>query len=201
MFFRKNSAPSPGPVDFIVAGLGNPGKQYEGTRHNAGFAALEALANKLDVRVDRIRFKSYCGEARIGQTKTLLLMPQTFMNLSGEAVRDAMQFYKIPPERCLILFDDISLPVGTIRVRRKGSDGGQRGMRSIITLTGSDQFPRVKIGIGEKPHPDYDLAAWVLSHFSKEEAPLLLEAAHNAAEAACLIVRGQIDEAMNRFSK
>ncbi len=201
MFFRKNSAPAPGPVDFIVAGLGNPGKQYEGTRHNAGFAALEALADKLDVRVDRVRFKSYCGEARIGGTKVLLLMPQTFMNLSGEAVRDAMQFYKIPPERCLILFDDISLPVGTIRVRRKGSDGGQRGMRSIITLTGSDQFPRVKIGIGGKPHPDYDLAAWVLSHFSKEEAPLLLEAARNAAEAACLIVRGQTDEAMNRYSQ
>lgn len=200
MFFRKSSAAS-GPVDFIVAGLGNPGKQYEGTRHNAGFAALEALADKLDVRVDRVRFKSYCGEARIGGTKVLLLMPQTFMNLSGEAVRDAMQFYKIPPERCLILFDDISLPVGTIRVRRKGSDGGQRGMRSIITLTGSDQFPRVKIGIGGKPHPDYDLAAWVLSHFSKEEAPLLLEAARNAAEAACLIVRGQTDEAMNRYSK
>lgn len=200
MFFRKSSAAS-GPVDFIVAGLGNPGKQYEGTRHNAGFAALEALADKLDVRVDRVRFKSYCGEARIGGTKVLLLMPQTFMNLSGEAVRDAMQFYKIPPERCLILFDDISLPVGTIRVRRKGSDGGQRGMRSIITLTGSDQFPRVKIGIGGKPHPDYDLAAWVLSHFSKEEAPLLLEAARNAAEAACLIVRGQTDEAMNRYSQ
>ena len=200
MFFRKSSAAS-GPVDFLVAGLGNPGKQYEGTRHNAGFAALEALADKLDVRVDRVRFKSYCGEARIGGTKVLLLMPQTFMNLSGEAVRDAMQFYKIPPERCLILFDDISLPVGTIRVRRKGSDGGQRGMRSIITLTGSDQFPRVKIGIGGKPHPDYDLAAWVLSHFSKEEAPLLLEAARNAAEAACLIVRGQTDEAMNRYSK
>ncbi len=201
MFFRKSSAAVPGPVDFIIAGLGNPGKQYEGTRHNAGFAALEALADKLDVRVDRVRFKSYCGEARIGGTKVLLLMPQTFMNLSGEAVRDAMQFYKIPPERCLILFDDISLPVGTIRVRRKGSDGGQRGMRSIITLTGSDQFPRVKIGIGGKPHPDYDLAAWVLSHFSKEEAPLLLEAARNAAEAACLIVRGQTDEAMNRYSQ
>lgn len=201
MFFRKSSAAAPGPVDFIIVGLGNPGKQYEGTRHNAGFAALEALADKLDVRVDRVRFKSYCGEARIGGTKVLLLMPQTFMNLSGEAVRDAMQFYKIPPERCLILFDDISLPVGTIRVRLKGSDGGQRGMRSIITLTGSDQFPRVKIGIGGKPHPDYDLAAWVLSHFSKEEAPLLLEAAQNAAEAACLIVRGQTDEAMNRYSQ
>lgn len=201
MFFRKSKPMNPGPAEWLIAGLGNPGKQYEGTRHNAGFAALEALAEKLDIRVDRVRFKSFCGEARIGSKKVLLLMPQTFMNASGEAVRDAMQFYKLPPERCLILFDDISLPVGTIRVRRKGSDGGQKGMRSIITLTGSDQFPRVKIGIGQKPHPDYDLAAWVLSRFSRDEAPLMLEAAHSATEAACLIVEDRIDEAMNRYSK
>ena len=201
MFFRKSRPANPGPVEFLVAGLGNPGKQYEGTRHNAGFAALEALAEKLDVRVDRIRFKSFCGEGRIGDKKVLLLMPQTFMNASGEAVRDAMQFYKLPPERCLILFDDISLPVGAIRVRRKGSDGGQKGMRSIITLTGSDLFPRVKIGSGQKPHPDYDLAAWVLSHFSKDEAPRMLEAARSAAEAACLIVEDRIDDAMNRYSQ
>lgn len=200
MFFRKRTPPA-GPVEFLIAGLGNPGRQYEGTRHNAGFAALEALAGKLDVRVDRVRFRSLCGEGRVGDRKVLLLMPQTFMNLSGEAVRDAMQFYKLPPERCLILFDDISLPVGAIRVRRKGSDGGQKGMRSIIALTGSDQFPRVKLGIGAKPHPDYDLAAWVLSRFTREEAPKMLEAARSAAEAACLIAEGRIDEAMNRYSK
>lgn len=199
MFFRK---PKPaGPVDFLVAGLGNPGKQYEGTRHNAGFMGLEALAQDLGVRVDRIKFKSYCGEGTAGDKRVLLLMPQTFMNLSGEAVREAMQFYKLPPERCLILFDDISLPVGTIRVRRKGSDGGQRGMRSIIELTGSDQFPRIKLGIGAKPHPDYDLKDWVLSRFSKEDAAKMVDAAHNAAQAAQLIVQGKIDEAMNRFSK
>lgn len=202
MLFRKNkTAVNPGPVEFLIAGLGNPGKTYEGTRHNAGFAALEALAEKLDVRVDRVRFQSFCGEGRIGDRKVLLMMPQTFMNLSGEAVRDAMQFYKLPPERCLILFDDISLPVGVIRVRRKGSDGGQKGMRSIITLTGSDQFPRIKIGVGQKPHPDYDLAAWVLSRFTKDEAPRLLDAARHAAEAACLIAQDRIDEAMNRYSK
>lgn len=125
-----------GQWNFSSPGSETPGKTYEGTRHNAGFAALEALAEKLDVRVDRVRFQSFCGEGRIGDRKVLLMMPQTFMNLSGEAVRDAMQFYKLPPERCLILFDDISLPVGVIRVRRKGSDGGQKGMRSIITLTG-----------------------------------------------------------------
>ena len=202
MLFRKNKTTvNPGPVEFLIAGLGNPGKTYEGTRHNAGFAALEALAEKLDVRVDRVRFQSFCGEGRIGDRKVLLMMPQTFMNLSGEAVRDAMQFYKLPPERCLILCDDISLPVGVIRVRRKGSDGGQKGMRSIITLTGSDQFPRIKIGVGQKPHPDYDLAAWVLSRFTKDEASRLLDAARHAAEAACLIVQDRIDEAMNRYSK
>ena len=199
MFLRK--AKPAGPVDFLIAGLGNPGKQYEATRHNAGFMAVEALADKLGTRVNRVRFKSYCGETEIEGRRVLLLMPQTFMNNSGEAVREAMQFYKLPPERCLILFDDISLPVGIIRVRRKGSDGGQRGMRSIILLTGSDQFPRVKIGIGDKPHPDYDLASWVLSRFTKEEGPRIVEAAHSAAEAACLIVQGKIDEAMNRYSK
>ena len=176
------------------------GKRVRTRRKMMGLTQ-EALAEKLDVRVDRIRFKSFCGEGRIGDKKVLLLMPQTFMNASGEAVRDAMQFYKLPPERCLILFDDISLPVGAIRVRRKGSDGGQKGMRSIITLTGSDLFPRVKIGIGQKPHPDYDLAAWVLSHFSKDEAPRMLEAARSAAEAACLIVEDRIDDAMNRYSQ
>ena len=199
MLFRK--AMPAGPVEYIVAGLGNPGKEYEGSRHNAGFMGMEALADRLHVKIDRVKFKSYCGQADIGGRRTLLLMPQTFMNASGEAVRDAMQFYKLPPERCLILFDDISLPVGAIRVRRKGSDGGQKGMRSIIPLTGSDRFPRVKIGIGQKPHPDYDLAAWVLSHFSKDEAPRMLEAARSAAEAACLIVEDRIDDAMNRYSQ
>ena len=198
MFFKKQR--SAGPVDFIVAGLGNPGKQYEGTRHNAGFMALEALAERLGVPVTRERFKSYCGEAVIGEKRALLLMPQTFMNLSGEAVCEAMRFYKLPPERVLVMMDDISLPVGVIRLRRKGSDGGQKGMRSIITLSGSDQFPRIKLGVGAKPHPDYDLAAWVLSRFTKEEAPGMVQAAHHAAEAAELIVQGRMEEAMNRYS-
>ena len=198
MFFKKQR--SAGPVDFIVAGLGNPGKQYEGTRHNAGFMALEALAERLGVPVTRVRFKSYCGEAVIGEKRALLLMPQTFMNLSGEAVCEAMRFYKLPRERVLVMRDDISLPVGVIRLRRKGSDGGQKGMRSIITLSGSDQFPRIKLGVGAKPHPDYDLAAWVLSRFTKEEAPGMVQAAHHAAEAAELIVQGRMEEAMNRYS-
>ena len=198
MLFRKTK-PS-GPVAYMIVGLGNPGKKYEGTRHNAGFMGIEALAEKLQVRVDRNKFQSYYAQTKIGETGVLLLMPQTFMNLSGEAVRDAMQFYKLPPERVLILHDDISLPVGTIRIRRKGSDGGQKGMRSIIELTGSDQYPRIKIGVGAKPHPDYDLAAWVLSRFTKEEAPKMVEAVHQAAEAAAWIAQGRLDEAMNRFS-
>ena len=199
MLFRK---PAPtGAVDCIIVGLGNPGKKYEGTRHNAGFMVIETMADRLGVRVNRAKFKSLCGEAVIDGKKVLLMMPQTFMNNSGEAVREAMAFYKLPPERCLVLCDDITLPVGTIRIRRKGSDGGQRGVRSIITLCGSEQFPRIKIGVGQKPHPDYDLAAWVLSRFTESEKVPLREAVTHATDAAELIVQDNIEAAMNQFSK
>ena len=199
MFFKK---PKPtGPIDFIIVGLGNPGNKYAGTRHNAGFSAVEALAESAGVRINRVKFKSLCGEMTMGDKKLLLLMPQTFMNNSGEAVREAMSFYKLPPENCVIICDDVTLDVGTIRIRRKGSDGGQRGMRSIITLCGSEQFPRIKIGVGKKPHPEYDLAAWVLSTFNKDEATAVLKAAKDAADAALLIANGEIDKAMNNFSR
>lgn len=198
MFFKKKSS---SPIDWLVVGLGNPDKKYEGTRHNSGFAAIEALAEKLSVRVQKVKFRSLCGEAVIGDRRVLLMMPQTYMNNSGEAVREAMRFYKLPPERVLVMFDDISLVPGTIRVRRGGSAGGQKGMASIISLCGSDQFPRVKIGVGAKPHPDYDLAAWVLSRFTKEEAPLMVDACRRAADAACMIVGGDIDGAMNTYSR
>ncbi len=199
MLFRK---PAPlGAVDAIIVGLGNPGKKYEGTRHNAGFAVVEALAAEYGVKVDRVKFKSLCSQAVIGDKKVLLLMPQTFMNNSGEAVREAAAFYKLPPEKVLVVCDDISLPVGTIRLRRKGSDGGQRGLRSIITLCGSENFPRIKVGVGQKPHPDYDLAAWVLSKFTKDESVSLLAAVKNAVGAATMIVEDRMDEAMNRFSR
>ena len=199
MLFRKPAAL--GAVDFLIVGLGNPDKKYEGTRHNAGFMVLEALAEATGTRVNRVKFKSLCGEAVIGGKKCLLMMPQSYMNNSGEAVREARAFYKLPPERCLVVCDDVSLPVGIIRIRRKGSDGGQRGMRSIITLCGSDQFPRIKVGVGEKPHPDYDLAAWVLSKFTESEKAPLRDAVKHAAEAAELIADGDIDGAMNRYSK
>lgn len=199
MLFRKPKAT--GAVDFIIVGLGNPGRKYEGTRHNAGFMAVEALAETLGVRVNRARFKSLCGEAVIGESKVLLMMPQTLMNNSGEAVREALSFYKVPPERCLVICDDITLAVGVMRIRRKGSDGGQRGMRSIMTLCGSEVFPRIKIGVGKKPHPEYDLAAWVLSRFNEAEKAPLGEAVCHAAEAAVLIAQGQLDQAMNQYSK
>ena len=199
MFFRKTKPA--GPVDFLIAGLGNPGKKYEGTRHNAGFIALEALARKLDVRVNKSKYKSLIAEAAIGDKRVLLMMPQTLMNLSGEAVTEAMRFYKLKPEQVLVMLDDITLPVGVIRIRRKGSDGGQRGIRSIITLSGSEQFPRIKIGVGQKPRPDYDLAAWVLSRFTGEETEKIAAAADNAAEAAFRIVEGDLDGAMNTYSR
>lgn len=201
MFFRKKKPETGGLLDFLIVGLGNPGKKYEGTRHNAGFIALEALAERLDVRVNRVKFKSYVGEAVVEDRRVLLMMPQTFMNLSGEAVTEAMRFYKLPPEKVLVMLDDITQPVGALRLRRKGSDGGQRGMRSIITLSGSEQFPRIKIGVGAKPHPDYDLKDWVLSRFTGEDAVKMRDAAHRAADAACLIVQDRMDEAMNRFSR
>lgn len=196
-----NKFTRPGPIDFIIAGLGNPGKKYELTRHNAGFMALDALAENLSVKVDRMKYHALCGEAKIGDKRVLLMKPQTFMNLSGESVCEAMKFYKIPPENTLILFDDISLEPGTMRIRRKGSCGGQNGMRNIIDIAGSENFPRIKIGIGKKPHPDYDLADWVLSRFKSDEVKLLNEVFERSTAAAKLIVEGKTDEAMNKYSR
>ncbi|MBQ2780471.1 MAG: aminoacyl-tRNA hydrolase [Clostridia bacterium] len=199
MFFRKKE--TAGPIDFLIVGLGNPGKEYEKTRHNAGCLALETLARKVNATPNRLKFKGQCTEATVGGHRVLLLFPLTYMNNSGESVAEAMRFYKLKPEQLLVFSDDISLSVGTVRVRRKGSDGGQKGLRSIIQHIGSDAFPRVKIGVGQKPHPDYDLAAWVLSRFTAQELTLMEAAATQAAQAAELIVDGQIDEAMNRFSR
>lgn len=204
MQFLKNLFPSTrapaGPISFLIVGLGNPGAKYANTRHNAGFLALDALAEKMGARVDRLKFQALCGEAEVGGARTLLLKPQTFMNNSGQSVRDAMAFYKLPPERVLVLFDDISLAPGKLRIRKKGSDGGHNGIKNILYLTGSDAFPRVKIGVGAKPDPRWDLADWVLSSFSAQEQPLIEEAAANAAEACELIVKGEIDRAMNLYN-
>ena len=193
-------APSAGPVEWLIAGLGNPGREYETTRHNAGFRALDAVADFCGARVDRLKFKSLCGEAQLGGKRVLLLKPQTFMNSSGEALRDAASFYKIPPERMLVLYDDISLQPGKLRIRLKGSDGGHNGIKSIIYLTGKDTFPRVKIGVGAKPDPRWDLADWVLSPCKGEDAAALDGALKKMPEVCALLVEGRSAEAMNRFN-
>ena len=198
MFFQSNTTPS--NIEYLIVGLGNPGRQYENTRHNAGFICLDYLADELGVKVNRVRFKSAVGEATIAGKRCLLVKPSTFMNLSGQAVTEAMHFYKIPPERTVILFDDISLDVGAMRIRRKGSDGGQNGMKNIIYLSGSENFPRVKIGIGHKPHPDYDLKDWVLSRFTDKDAKAIKGILPNVKDAVELIVSDKIDEAMNRYN-
>lgn len=198
---NKNKAPEPsGPVEFIIAGLGNPGAQYENTRHNAGFMAVDTLAEKYDFSIKKLKFKSLMADCVIGGKRCLVMKPTTFMNNSGEAVVEAMNFYKIPAENVIICYDDISLEPGNIRIRRKGSDGGHNGIKSIIYLTGSQDFPRVKIGVGAKPSKDYDLAAWVLGNFSKEDIPKMHEAADNACQAVELIVKGETDKAMNLFN-
>lgn len=186
------------PIDFMVVGLGNPGDKYRYTRHNTGFLALSYMAQKLNFDISKARFNALCGEAMLGTHRTLFLLPQTFMNNSGEAVRPAMDFYKIPVERVLVVYDDISLPCGKLRIRPSGSAGGHNGAKSIIEHTGSENFPRIKIGVGEKPHPEMDLADWVLSGFSQEERAVLFEKFDKAYQAAALIADGKINEAMNR---
>ena len=167
MLFSKPSA------DWLIVGLGNPGRQYDRTRHNAGFRAMEALARRLGCPLDRVKFQGRMGQCAHGGQKLVLLLPQTFMNLSGNAVAEAVRFYRPPPERVLVLCDDISLEPGRLRVRGRGSAGGHNGLKSIIARLGSQDFPRVKIGVGAKPHPDYDLADWVLSTFSQQEEKAL----------------------------
>lgn len=200
MFFSKREESPSSGFDYLIAGLGNPGEQYAFTRHNAGFLALDEIAARAGIRVKSLKFKSLYGTGQIAGKKVVLIKPQTFMNASGEALRDAAQFYKIPMEKVIVLYDDISLDVGRLRIRRKGSDGGHNGIKSILYLTGSDQFPRIKLGVGKKPHPEMDLADWVLSRFTKEEGKLLEEAIDKAAQALELMIQGNTEEAMNRFN-
>lgn len=200
MFFKKDKFSQSGPFDYMIVGLGNPGKKYEFTKHNAGFLCVDLLAQQLGVKIDRLKFKSLMGDVRINSKRCLLLKPQTFMNLSGEAVREAAQFYNLPPERIIVIFDDISLEPGRLRIRRKGSDGGHNGIKSIIYQLQSDAFPRIKLGIGAKPNPDFDLSDWVLEPFTNEALKALRTAADNACEAVGLMVDGKIDEAMSRYN-
>lgn len=197
---QKKDALSSGAVEYMIVGLGNPGRQYEQTRHNIGFMAIDKLAEKAGCKINRLKYKSLMGFGEINGHRVLLLKPQTFMNNSGQAVTEAMSFYKLPPERVIVLLDDISLEPGALRIRRKGSDGGQKGMRSIIYLSGQDRFPRVKIGVGAKPNPQWELADWVLSRFSAQEFDLIDESTSNACSAVEHIVSGDIDNAMNLYN-
>ncbi len=199
MIFKRNKETT-GTFDYMIVGLGNPGKQYEITRHNAGFICLDLMAEKFGIKITKLKFKSLLGDGRIEGKRCLLLKPQTFMNLSGEAVRDAAEFYKIPPENIIVIFDDISLDPGKLRIRRKGSDGGHNGMKNIIYHIKNDNIPRIKVGVGAKPNPEYDLADWVLSRFTKDEAKLIKEAAENAMGAVELMVQDKIDMAMSRYN-
>lgn len=189
-----------GPVEFIVAGLGNPGREYERTRHNMGYLAVDYMAAKLGFDCKRLKFKSLCGDCLLDGRRVLFLKPSTYMNNSGEAVRDALGFYKLPPEKLIAVSDDAALPFGKLRIRRKGSDGGQKGLRSIIYLLGDDEFPRVRVGIGEKAHPDMEMADWVLGRLTDKELKSLEPVFVDVLEAVKLIVAGKTDEAMNRFN-
>lgn len=196
----KKEEPQGGKPEFIIAGLGNPGIDYERTRHNAGFMAMSAIEEKLGVSVNTYKFKAKTAVASVGGKQCLLMKPETFMNLSGEAIAQAMSFYKIPIENVLVIFDDISLDVGVMRIRRKGSAGGHNGLKSIIECCGSEDFPRIKIGIGKKPHPDYDLKDWVLGRFTDEEREKLSGVFANVLPAAELILQGKTGDAMNKFN-
>ena len=192
---KKNDA-STAPITHLIVGLGNPGDKYFHTRHNAGYLMMDYLSQRCSTQVNKLKFKALVGEATIAGKRCLLMKPQTFMNASGEAVQQATAFYKIPMENVLVLSDDVSLVVGRVRVRKKGSDGGQRGLRSIITLMNTDEFPRIRFGVGQKPHPDYDLADWVLSEFNKEEKKALFSAFEKAYDGVVKVLEGDFDGAM-----
>ena len=185
---------------WLIVGLGNPGREYVKTRHNAGFRAMDILSDRLGCRLDKAKFQGLYGQTTYHGRKLLLLKPQTFMNLSGKSVLQLSAYFHVPPQNIIVLFDDISLEPGKLRIRADGSAGGHNGIKSIIAELGSQTFPRVKIGVGAKPHPDFDLADWVLSAFSAQEEKALQPALERAAEAALAIVELGVPEASNRYS-
>ena len=196
--FRQISKPSSptAPISWIVVGLGNPGEEYRNNRHNAGFLTIDALAESLGLHIDRMKFHALTAEATIGSTRVLLLKPMTYMNESGLAVSEAASFYKIPADHILVISDDISLAPGKLRLRKKGSAGGQNGLKNIINRLGTEDFPRLKMGVGAKPHPDYNLADWVLSDFSKSEFEELRGAIQCAHGGIRMILDGKFDDAV-----
>ena len=196
MLFNKKS----GGVDWLLVCLGNPGDQYENTRHNVGFMVADELGERHNIPIQRLKFRALTNTITVGDEKVLLMKPVTYMNLSGEAVHEAAAFYKIPPERVLVISDEVSLAPGKIRVRRSGSAGGHNGLKNIIAHLGTDQFPRIRLGVGQKPHPDYDMADWVLGKFQGEDKKAVEEAVKRAADAAECLIREGVDKAMNRYN-
>lgn len=197
MLFGRNKTSG---VEWLLVGLGNPGDKYDNTRHNVGFAAIDQLAEELRVPVQKLKYRALTQTVELGGAKVLLMKPITYMNLSGEAVGEAARFFKIPADHVLVLSDDVSLPVGKLRIRKGGSAGGHNGLKSIIQHLGTDQFPRVKIGVGEKPHPDYDMADWVLGKFAGEDLKTIAQAIQRAGKAAECYIHDGPDQAMNRFN-
>ena len=193
--FKKSSG-----ENWLVVGLGNPGKEYEKTRHNAGFRALDILADQLGAKVDKLKYQGLYTQINYNGGKVFLLKPQTYMNLSGRSVLQLSAYFNIPPQRIIVMFDDISLEPGRLRVRANGSAGGHNGIKSIIQEVGSQEFPRVKIGVGAKPHPNFELADWVLSTFTALEEKALAVSLENAAKAALCIIDHSVPEAANRFN-
>ena len=196
MFLKKST----GPAEWILACLGNMGREYENTRHNIGFLAAERLIEKNDLRCNRLRFRALTEVIDFGGTKVLLMLPQTYMNNSGEAVGEAARFYKIPPERVLVIYDDIAIPLGKVRVRANGSAGGHNGIKSIIAHLGSDKFPRVKVGVGSPTNPEYDLADWVLGSFTQSERKTINDTLDRALGAAETLIEKGVLEAQNKFN-
>lgn len=185
---------------WIVAFLGNPGKDYARTRHNAGWLAADAVGRKMGVKIDRVRFKALTGTGELGGRRVFLMKPQTFMNLSGDAVAPAAAFYKIPRQNIIVVHDDIALPAGRLRVKRGGSDGGHNGLKSLIARLGGSDFVRVKIGVGQPPHPDFDRIDWVIGHLSESEFKTLTDAASLAVDAVEEIIKNGVDSAMNIYN-
>ena len=197
MFFNRNQS---GGVNWILVGLGNPGKQYESTRHNMGWLALDSLMEQEKFTLPKLRFKAWTGIFEKDGNKILVMKPQTYMNLSGESVGEAARFYKVPADHVVVISDDVSLPVGKLRIRKGGSAGGHNGLKNIIAHLGTDQFPRVRVGVGEKPHPDYDMADWVLGKLQGEDKKAVDAAVKRAADAVECLIREGPDRAMSRYN-
>lgn len=197
VFFKKKAS---GPIDFMVVGLGNPGVRYQGTRHNVGFCAVDHILEKLGLSADKLKFQGLYCRGELAGRQVIFLKPQTFMNESGKSVAQFASFFKIPAENIIVIFDDVLLDVGKLRIRRKGSHGGHNGIKSIVSCLSSEDFPRIKIGVGKKPNPDYDLADWVLAALPIKDKETIKNNMDNIYDAVCDIIRGDCEKAMGKYN-